>query len=57
MLARQRQSVLVRQRQMAEALRILGPLKYLEDGEHGQQWPTHLCLLYILTLSGLVAWL
>jgi len=42
---------------MAEVLRILGPLKYLEDGERGQQWPTHLCLLYILTLSGLVAWL
>ena len=36
---------------------LLGPLRYLEDVERGQQWPTHLCLLYILTLSGLVAWL
>jgi len=42
MLARQRQLVLVRQRQMAEALRILGPLKYLEDGERGVKASTGL---------------
>jgi len=38
-----------------KAQALLGPLKYLEDGECGQQWPTHLCLLYMLTLLGLVA--
>jgi len=33
-----------------KAQALLGPLRYLEDGERGQQWSTHLCLLYILTL-------
>ena len=41
-------------RQM-KAQALLGPLRYLEDVECGQQWPMYLCLLYIPTLSGLVA--
>ena len=32
---------------------LLGSLKvWRKEGERGQQWPTHLCLLYLLILPG-----